>query len=119
MNIWYLCKYVAKPGNGYVGMRPFYLMNELSTMGCNIDLITSSASAFRTEDDQKENRSFMEDSDSHAQKVLIHSLAMDDNELFKLLETPDEIMHSSHQDPNLRITKHDRATSSPFGLSVV
>jgi glycosyltransferase involved in cell wall biosynthesis len=53
MNIWYLCKYVAKPGNGYVGMRPFYLMNELSTMGCNIDLITSSASAFRTEDDQK------------------------------------------------------------------
>jgi hypothetical protein len=70
----------------------------------------------RTEDDQKENRSFMEDSDSHAQKVLIHSLAMDDNELFKLLETPDEIMHSSHQDPNLRITKHDRATSSPFEL---
>lgn len=53
MNIWYLCKYVAKPGNGYVGMRPFYLMKELSTMGCNVDLITSSASAFRTEDDQR------------------------------------------------------------------
>ena len=53
MNIWYLCKYVAKPGNGYVGMRPFYLMNELSNMECNIDLITSSSSAFRTEDDQK------------------------------------------------------------------
>ena len=34
-------------------MRPFYLMNELSNMECNIDLITSSSSAFRTEDDQK------------------------------------------------------------------
>ena len=46
MNIWYLCKYVSKPGNGYVGMRSFYLMKELSNLGFNIDLITSSSSAF-------------------------------------------------------------------------
>lgn len=46
MNIWYLCKYVSKPGDGYVGMRSFYLMKELSNMGFEIDLITSSSSAF-------------------------------------------------------------------------
>ena len=46
MNVWYLCKYVSKPGNGYVGMRSFYLMKELSNSGFNIDLITSSSSAF-------------------------------------------------------------------------
>lgn len=46
MNIWYLCKYVSKPGDGYVGMRSFYLMKELSNMGFEIDLITSSSNAF-------------------------------------------------------------------------
>ena len=46
MNVWYLCKYVSKPGNGYVGMRAFYLMKELSDIGFNVDLIASSSSAF-------------------------------------------------------------------------
>ena len=46
MNVWYLCKYVSMPGNGYVGMRAFYLMENLASKNCNIDLITSSSSAF-------------------------------------------------------------------------
>ena len=46
MNVWYICKYVSLPGHGYVGMRGFYLMEELSKLKCNIDLITSSSSSF-------------------------------------------------------------------------
>ena len=58
----------------------------------------------------------MEDSDSHAQKVLIHSLAMDDPDLMALMESPDALTHVSHQDSNLHVDKHDRATASPFEL---
>lgn len=46
MNIWYLCKYVSKPGHGYVGMRGYFLMKELSKLGFNVDLITSSSNSF-------------------------------------------------------------------------
>jgi glycosyltransferase involved in cell wall biosynthesis len=46
MNVWYICKYVSYPGHGYVGMRGYYLMHELSKLGCNVDLITSTASSF-------------------------------------------------------------------------
>lgn len=46
MNIWYISKYVCKPGNGNVGMRAFYLMQELSKMQCNVDLITSNSNIF-------------------------------------------------------------------------
>lgn len=46
MNVWYISKYVSFPGHGYVGMRAFYLMQELSKSGCSVDLITSSASSF-------------------------------------------------------------------------
>jgi glycosyltransferase involved in cell wall biosynthesis len=46
MNVWYICKYVSYPGHGYVGMRGFYLMQELSKLSCNVDLITSSSSSF-------------------------------------------------------------------------
>lgn len=52
MNIWYVCKYVSRPGYGYVGMRGYYLMQNLAMKNCNVDLITSSASAFLT--NQKE-----------------------------------------------------------------
>ena len=46
MNIWYICKYVSYPGHGYVGMRGYYLMEELSKLGCNVDIVTSTASSF-------------------------------------------------------------------------
>jgi glycosyltransferase involved in cell wall biosynthesis len=46
MNVWYICKYVSYPGHGYVGMRGYYLMQELSKLDCNVDLITSMSSSF-------------------------------------------------------------------------
>jgi glycosyltransferase involved in cell wall biosynthesis len=49
MNIWYICKYVSTPNRGYVGMRAFYLMQCLVKENCNIDLVTSSSSAFLTD----------------------------------------------------------------------
>lgn len=51
-NIWYLCKYAVKPGHGYVGMRPYYLMRELSALGVNVDLISSASSAFQDSQNQ-------------------------------------------------------------------
>jgi hypothetical protein len=72
----------------------------------------------RTEEDHRTNTSFMEDSDSHAQKVLIHSLAMDDPALMSMVNTPDEVEHVSHQDPNLTVQKHDRKSSTEFELLV-
>jgi len=49
MNVWYICKYVSYPGRGYVGMRAYFLMEELSKLDCNVDLITSTASSFLEE----------------------------------------------------------------------
>ena len=41
-----------KPGHGYVGMRPFYLMRELSSLGYSIDLFSSVSNAFQDSQDQ-------------------------------------------------------------------
>ena len=65
-----------------------------------------------TEEDAPTNRSFMEDSDSHAQKVLIHSIASDDPELMTTLETPDPEQHGSAKDPNLGTPRRDPATAT-------
>lgn len=35
------------PGRGYVGMRAYYLMRELSEKGCAVDLVTSSTNQFQ------------------------------------------------------------------------
>ena len=56
MNIWYLCKYVSKPGHGYVGMRGYYLMEELSKLGFNIDLISSSSSSFLNQSEPNKSK---------------------------------------------------------------
>ena len=54
MNVWYLSKYVSRPGLGYVGMRAYYLMEELSKRNCNVDLITSNSSPFLKGNGQSE-----------------------------------------------------------------
>ena len=66
----------------------------------------------KTENDPAVDRSFMEDSDSHAQKVLIHSIASDDTALMAALETPDPLEHVSHQDPNLGTPRRDPTTAT-------
>lgn len=46
MNIWYLCKYVTRPEHGNVGMRAYFLMEELSKKNWNIDILTSTSNSF-------------------------------------------------------------------------